>query len=232
MKLNNGRLTVAIAFLGFWSSAVFPSDSVIHGTVLAEVNKHGHLVMAVDRFVGPGQPEDGIADVVFVFAGTDETALRKAGSFFSVAKLRLNLEYGRDVERSVLKVNVPSQANYWFVVEAAERRADIAEQPRAESAAKFDGLALAKMDVKFKSWTMAQAIDHYRDFDILGPGPTGNDDATASASPQCLAGGYCSTACGITIAELSCNVTCPLSRYSCCSWNGCRCYTKTFTDPF
>ncbi|NGX16780.1 hypothetical protein [Wenzhouxiangella sp. XN24] len=170
MRTFISRSTLFVSLLVLFSSVVV-ADEVVHGSVVAEINEHGNLVIVLDGFVGPGQPEDGIADTVFVFAASDEAALSPLVSRLSDATSRVNIDYKRDAERAVLKINVPATVNYWLVVDAiADGSGSLGKSP-AGSPTMLAGLALSRVDVTAKAWTMDDAIEDYRDFDILAPGP-------------------------------------------------------------
>ncbi|MFU8895477.1 MAG: hypothetical protein ACNA8J_03740 [Gammaproteobacteria bacterium] len=233
MNLATCRSAFFSAFLALISSIV-AAEEVMHGSVAAAINQHDNLIIAIDRFVGPAQPEDGIADAIFVFAAANDAAFGPLISALSGATSRLNIDYNRDAEKAVLKINVPATANYWLVVDAISDGAETQEARPAGSPTMLAGLAMSRLDVTAKAWTMDDAIANFRDFDILGPDPdVGEASDSGRSSASCLSGGFCSSSCQIQLVELSCSVTCVLNRYSCCSWNGCRCIPKSGgSDPY
>ena len=169
MKLKHCRLAVTIGLLAIWSSPVIANDPVFHGRALAELNEHGHLVVAVDRFVGPNQAEDGKADVVFIFASSDKAALGEAADAISRASARLNLDHARLDGGAVLKLGLPELQDFWLVVEHTAAGVGGPDGASLVETKRVDGLALGEVDVTAKTWSMAEAFDHFRDFDILGP---------------------------------------------------------------
>lgn len=233
MNLGTCRSAFFSAFLALFSSIV-AAEEVMHGSVAAAINQHGNLIIAIDRFVGPAQPEDGIADAIFVFAAANDAAFGPLISALSGATSRLNIDYNRDAEKAVLKINVSATANYWLVVDAISDGAETQEARPAGSPTMLAGLAMSRLDVTAKAWTMDDAIANFRDFDILAPDPdVGETSDSGRSSASCLSGGFCSSSCQIQVVELSCSVTCVLNRYSCCSWNGCRCIPKSGgSDPY
>lgn len=169
MNLKRCCFGAIAAALVFGSSTVSANDFVFHGKAVAEVNKHGHLVLTVDRFVGPDQPEDGVADVVFIFAADDHDALLEAAQSLSRESSRLNLDHARLEGGAVLKVNLPTRENFWLVVEHTVEGVSGPESSSLVSATRLDGLALSEVDVTAKAWSMTEAIEYFRDFDILNP---------------------------------------------------------------
>lgn len=228
MNFRRFLIAVTVAVFGLGPPLVIanPSDGILHGAVLAEVNKHGNLVIAVDRFTGPAQPENGIADVIFVFAAEDDAALSEVATRISSVVSRLNLDYARGGGWAELRINVPSQANFRLVTEQLESDVTGRDPHRADGIAPVRGLALSRTEVREKSWSLADAMGHFRDFSIVPDFAT--DEAVASSDTSCIAGGWCSSSCAIAIGGLSCEVTCyGISQYSCCNLTGCRCKSKS-----
>jgi hypothetical protein len=167
MNVRRWLITIAIAGFGSGPPSAIASDEILHGAVLAEVNMHGNLVIALDRFIGPAQPENGIADLVFIFAAEDDAALNEVASELSGVTSRLNLDYARADGMAELMINVPSRESFRLVVEQPETRVAGRDRHRADRVAPVRGLALSRTKVTGRSWSLEDAMGHYRDFSIV-----------------------------------------------------------------
>ena len=233
MKFSDSNATLLlclVAVLGIGLLPVgahgFPSTSTMHGQALATTNDEGHLIIALDRYLGPNAPEDGSADRVIVFAPDSGKPVKDIASLLSETDKRVNLDLTESYDQTVLRLNVPGVRNVWLTV--PKQRPDQQDQPAQDRhRGMIKGKALSVMDVSEEKQTLEEALSAYRDFPILG----GGGDGIEPQDSWCAAGGYCSSSCSIDVGAGGCSVTCLHDYYACCTWNGCRCNIKNGTDP-